>query len=239
MTARPWNGMPPVTATGTFEVTRAPKAHDYNDNGSPDLFARRTDGKLNAIDTRWDDATGRLVTGETRHWAVYTGDWNAYDRVEAVGDIAGSTAFDAVARDRSGVLWLHVDDPSLTKDPVRIGGGWNAYTQFTGGSGLTGDGRADLVAVDTVGDLHLYKATGSTTAPFAPRTKIGGGWQVYADLVGIGDGNKDGRPDLYARTTAGAAYFYPGTGDYSVPFGPRSATQTGVAPAETAYNQLF
>ncbi|WP_411107936.1 FG-GAP repeat domain-containing protein [Streptomyces sp. c-19] len=289
VTARPWNGMPSVTATGAFEVTRTPKAHDYTDNGSPDLFARRTDGQLNAIDTRWDDATGRLVTGGTRPGAVHTGDWNAYDRVEAVGDIAGSTAFDAVARDKAGVLWLHVGDPTVTKDPVRIGGGWNTYTQFTGGSDLTGDGRADLVAVDTVGDLYLYKGTGSTTAPFAPRTKIGygwgiynqltatgqiggnptgdlvardkdgvlwtylgkgdgtfaprtkigGGWNVYADIVGIGDGNKDGRPDVHARTPAGETYFYPGTGDYNIPFEPRSATRTGVAPAETAYNQLF
>ncbi|MFD3724529.1 FG-GAP repeat domain-containing protein [Streptomyces sp. NPDC058671] len=104
------------------------------------------------------------------------------------------------------------------------------------------------------GDSKVIRAPGSPSGPpdgvlwtylgkgdgtFAPRTRIGGGWQVYADIVGIGDGNKDGRPDVYARTPAGATYFYPGTGDYNVPFAPRSATGTGVAPAETAYNQLF
>ncbi|MFE5948732.1 hypothetical protein, partial [Streptomyces sp. NPDC056480] len=148
VTARPWNGMPSATATGTFEVKRTPKAHDYRDNGSPDLFARRTDGRLDAIDTRWDDAAGRLVATETRSGAVYRGDWNAYDRLEAVGDIAGSTAFDVVTRDKAGVLWLHVGDSSVSRSPVRVGGGWNTYAQFTGGSDLTGDGRADLVAQD-------------------------------------------------------------------------------------------
>ncbi|MEV6249375.1 VCBS repeat-containing protein [Streptomyces sp. NPDC051742] len=291
VTARPWNGMPSVTTSGTFAVTRAPKPHDFDDNGAPDLVALDKDGYLDQISTRWDDATGRLVALPNNISGLPG--WNVYDRIESVGDLAGSNAADLVARDRDGVLWLHRGTGSASRvgyeSRVRIGGGWNTYTQFTGGSDLTGDGRADLVAVDTVGDLYLYKATASTTAPFeprkkigygwgiynqltatgqfggnptgdlvardkdgvlwlylgkgdgtfAPRTKIGGGWQVYADIVGIGDGNKDGRPDAYARTPAGETYFYPGTGDYNIPFRPRSATQTGVAPAETAYNQLF
>ncbi|MEW9335120.1 FG-GAP repeat domain-containing protein [Streptomyces tanashiensis] len=293
VTARPWNGMPAVTVSGTFTVIRSPQAHDYAGNGSPDLFARRANGDLDAIDTLWDDATGRLVVAQTRGSTVWTGDWNRYDRVEAVGDIAGSPAVDIVARDKAGSLWLHVGDPMATAEPVRIGGGWNTYTQLTGGSDLTGDGRADLVAVDTAGDLYLYTATGSTKAPFAPRkkigyswgiynqltatgnigggpagdlvardndgklwlylgkgdgtfaprTQIGGGWNVYTDIVGIGDANKDGRPDLYARSSTGtpAAYFYAGTGDWKVPFGPRTSTGVAVKDEghETFYNGAF
>ncbi|CAM5297082.1 hypothetical protein STANM309S_06144 [Streptomyces tanashiensis] len=40
VTARPWNGMPSVTTSGTLTVTRSPKAHDFDDDGAPDLVAR-------------------------------------------------------------------------------------------------------------------------------------------------------------------------------------------------------
>ncbi|MFI8401826.1 FG-GAP repeat domain-containing protein [Streptomyces sp. NPDC085463] len=213
VTARPWNGMPSVTASGTFTVNRGPQAHDFTGNGSPDLFARRADGNLDVIDTRWDDATGQLAVAQTRGSAVWTGDWNRYDRVESVGDIAGSPAADTVARDKTGVLWLHVSDPSATGEPVRIGGGWQIYTQLAGGSDLTGDGRADLVAVDTAGDLYLYKGTGNASEPFEPRKKIGYGWGIYHQLTATGNigGNPTG--DLVARDKDGVLWTYLGKGD--------------------------
>ncbi|MGW6969114.1 FG-GAP repeat domain-containing protein [Streptomyces zaomyceticus] len=52
---------------------------------------------------------------------------------------------------------------------------------------------------------------------FAPRTRIGGGWNAYTDTIGIGDANKDGRPDLLAYGPANSAYLYTGTGDYKAP----------------------
>ncbi|MEU7385089.1 FG-GAP repeat domain-containing protein, partial [Streptomyces tanashiensis] len=99
------------------------------------------------------------------------------------------------------------------------------YNQLTAVGNIAGAPAGDLVARDTAGVLWLYLGRGDGT--FAPRTKIGGGWNAYADVVGIGDGNKDGRPDLYARTAVGAAYFYAGTGDWKVPFKARATTQAG------------
>ncbi|MFF3769716.1 FG-GAP repeat domain-containing protein [Streptomyces sp. NPDC002232] len=83
------------------------------------------------------------------------------------------------------------------------------------------------MARDKAGTLWLHLGRGDGT--FAPRTVIGGGWKVYADVVGIGDGDKDGRPDLYARSSTGApaAYFYAGTGDWKAPFEPRATTEAG------------
>ncbi|KAF2774605.1 hypothetical protein [Streptomyces sp. OM5714] len=37
----------------------------------------------------------------------------------------------------------------------------------------------DLVARDSAGVLWLYRGTGSASAPYAARTKIGGGWNTY------------------------------------------------------------
>ncbi|WP_322899750.1 FG-GAP-like repeat-containing protein, partial [Actinacidiphila rubida] len=61
--------------------------------------------------------------------------------------------------------------------------GWNAYTLMAGTGDVTGDGRADLVARDASGALWLYKGTGSASAPFAARTKVGAGWNTYNALM--------------------------------------------------------
>ncbi|MFI1654142.1 FG-GAP repeat domain-containing protein [Streptomyces sp. NPDC020472] len=215
VTARPWNGMPSVTTSGTFTVVRAPKPHDYDDNGAPDLVVRSRSGHLVKEFTRWDDATGRLVTLPDR--SSGQPGWNVYDRIESVGDVAGGNAADLVARDRDGVLWLHRGTGSASRvgfeSRVRIGGGWNTYTQFTGGSDLTGDGRADLVGVDRAGGLYLHQGTGSTTAPFAPRKKTGFGWGIYHQITAAGNIGGGPAGDLVARDKGGVLWLYLGRGD--------------------------
>ncbi|WP_432060659.1 FG-GAP repeat domain-containing protein [Streptomyces sp. S1] len=217
VTARPWNGMPSVTTTGTLTVNRAPKTHDVDHNGAPDLFARDEAGWLHEIGTRWDDATGRLVPLSDGFSGL--NGWNVYDRIESVGDVAGANSADLVARDKDGVLWLHrgraADKPGQTgfDSRVRIGGGWNTYTELTGGSDLNGDGRPDLVAVDKAGDLYFYASTGDTAAPFAPRRKVGHGWGIYNQITAAGNIGGAGAGDLVARDKDGVLWLYLGKGD--------------------------
>ncbi|UUN28111.1 hypothetical protein [Streptomyces sp. FIT100] len=61
---------------------------------------------------------------------------------------------------------------------TKIGTGRQIYPVLAGGSDVTGDGRPDLVAKDAGGTLWIHKGTGSTTAPFAARTRVGSGWHV-------------------------------------------------------------
>ncbi|WP_411107935.1 FG-GAP repeat domain-containing protein [Streptomyces sp. c-19] len=221
ITAKPSNGIgPDVTASGTFKLVRSAGAHDYGDNGSPDLFARGSAGVLKRLDTTWDEERGRLVGAEQDTRYDFASGWNIYDRIESVGDIAGKNPADTVARDTSGVLWLHrgrgTGDNWMSRgfEPrVRIGGGWQIYDQLTGGSDLTGDGRPDLVATDKAGDLWLYRSTGDILAPFAARKKIGYGWGVYNQITATGNlgGNTTG--DLVARDKAGSLWLYLGKGD--------------------------
>jgi hypothetical protein len=42
--------------------------------------------------------------------------------------------------------------------------------------------------------------------------KVGGGWQIYNSLVGVGDASGDGKADLLARDTAGVLWAYRGNG---------------------------
>ncbi|MEV4331396.1 hypothetical protein AB0K02_12780, partial [Streptomyces sp. NPDC049597] len=74
--------------------------HDFDNNGLADLLGRDASGAL------WRDSP------KDGHQRSRIGDgWQIYDKIEAVGDIAGrdSPGFtpELVARDRDGVLWLY------------------------------------------------------------------------------------------------------------------------------------
>ncbi|MFE8938949.1 FG-GAP repeat domain-containing protein [Streptomyces sp. NPDC007872] len=133
---------------------------DLTGDGRPDLVATDTTG------TAW------LYKG-TGDWAKpYTartslgGGWGVYNQITAVGNIAGATAGDLVARDTNGVLWLHLGKGDGTFAPrTRIGGGWNMFTQLVGAGDVDNDGRPDLIGYGPQG-TYLYRATGSWETPF-------------------------------------------------------------------------
>ncbi|MFI8186554.1 FG-GAP repeat domain-containing protein [Actinacidiphila glaucinigra] len=100
------------------------------------------------------------------------------------GDVNRDSRMDLVARDASGVLWLYKGTGSARfASRVKIGSGWGIYNQLAAGADLNDDGKPDLVARDASGVLWLYKGTGAATAPFAKRSKIGGGWNIYNTIL--------------------------------------------------------
>ncbi|MEU6984628.1 VCBS repeat-containing protein [Streptomyces sp. NPDC046324] len=235
MTARPANGIgPDVVRTGSFTLTRQVRPHDFNDNGTPDLLVR--------------DAQGRLSLHEGRRYLVsYDQDpqppslpatqigtgWNTYDRIAATGNVGGTTAGDLVARDTTGVLWLHQGNGKGLAPRVRVGGGWQIYDRLAGGSDLTGDGRNDLLATDKTGTLWLYPGTGNATTPFTTRKKIGGGWQIYNQLTLPGNLGGAAHGDLIARDKAGVLWLYLAKGDGTF------ATRTRIGDGWNAYSVLI
>ncbi|MGW8351729.1 FG-GAP repeat domain-containing protein [Streptomyces wedmorensis] len=214
LTARPDEGIgPELKVTGRFTVTRPVGAHDYNDDGTPDLFVRWGDGELRRVGAMWTPA-GDNVT-PTGGLPVGTG-WQVYDRMESVGNMAGTSVADTIARDRSGALWLY-QGTGIGEKPfsgrTRIGTGWQVYDQVAGGSDLTGDGKPDLLATDRTGGLWLYPGTGNANAPLSARKKIGTGWGIYNQITATG--NLAGAPagDLVARDKAGVLWMYLGLGN--------------------------
>ncbi|MEU0601723.1 VCBS repeat-containing protein [Streptomyces sp. NPDC006393] len=167
------------------------------------------------------------VGGDTDDQLVGNG-WKIYNQLFSPANVGGAAADDLLARDGSGVLWLYLGygNGKLTTR-YKVGSGWNIYTDITGKGDLTGDGKADIVAKDTSGVLWLYKGTGNYKAPFASRTRIGGGWNTYNKVVSVGDIDIDGITDLVARDKTGALYLYKGTGNAAAPYASRVKIGSG------------
>ncbi|WP_137994050.1 FG-GAP-like repeat-containing protein [Streptomyces vilmorinianum] len=212
ISARPLNGIgPTLTSSGTFKVVRKAAPHDYSDNGSPDVLLRDSSGRLTRIGSSYSPYIGQWVEVEKK---VIGSGWGIYDQIEAVGNIAGASAGDLVARDSSGVLWEYLGKGDGTfAGRVKIGGGWGVYNKITGGSDLNGDGKSDLLATDKAGDLYLYKGTGNWSAPFSTRVKIGYGWGIYNQITAVGNIAGGAAGDLVARDKDGVLWLYLGNGD--------------------------
>ncbi|MGW5000755.1 hypothetical protein ACWEP8_24115 [Streptomyces hydrogenans] len=126
---------------------------------------------------------------------------------------------DLLVRDGAGVLSAYetelvrasdyVPDPAA---PTVLGTGWNTYTLMASPSERTVVGR------DRDGVLWLHRGVGQK---LLPRTKVGGGWQVYNKITGGSDLDGDGRGDLLATDTSGVLWLYVSTGDAKTPLKPR------------------
>ncbi|MFF7441010.1 FG-GAP-like repeat-containing protein [Streptomyces sp. NPDC008122] len=141
---------------------------------------------------------------------VVGGGWQVYNKVTSPGDVNGDGRADVVARTKDGQLYLYLATGNLDAPfggRVLIGGGWGAYDQLVGLGDANGDGKGDLYARDTAGTLYFYAGTGSTTQPFAARQSVGGGWNIYNQILPAGDG------DLLARDNAGTLFYYPANGN--------------------------
>ncbi|OKI04772.1 hypothetical protein A6A06_08570 [Streptomyces sp. CB02923] len=214
ITAKPDNGVgPDLNANGTFSVRRAAAAHDYTDNGSPDLLVRGEGGVMLNKDTYHDPQKKPELQVD---YGTYVGPgWNIYDRIVAVGDVAGAPAGDVVATDRDGVMWLYLGKGDGTfADRLRLGAGWNGFDEITGGSDLNGDGHGDLLARETAtGVLWLYPGTGNWRTPFGPRQKIAAGWNIYDRITAVGDVAGAPAGDVVARDRDGVLWLYLGIGN--------------------------
>ncbi|MEU0599728.1 VCBS repeat-containing protein [Streptomyces sp. NPDC006393] len=161
---------------------------------------------------------GVLTGGSDGQYTIGEG-WGIYNTLAGPGDLTGDGKGDLLARDTSGYLYLYrsnteQESPSVPHfaPRVKVGGGWGVYDRIVGAGDYTGDGRADIVARTPAGELYLYAGTGSASAPFKPRLKVGYGWQIYSKLAAIGDVDGDGRGDLLAADRSGNLYRYSSTG---------------------------
>jgi hypothetical protein len=98
------------------------------------------------------------------------------------------------SRDSAGTLWQYRGYPVVGSSAYyyarrQAGTGWNIYNALTPLSSFKNNGTGDLVARDRDGVLWYYAGTGNPSSPFAPRVRLGAGWNTYNMLTGrIGTG---------------------------------------------------
>ncbi|MEV6357261.1 FG-GAP repeat domain-containing protein [Streptomyces hydrogenans] len=155
------------------------------------------------------------------------------------------------ARDTTGKLWTYegtrdADRPFYSRHET--GPGWQTYTALTSLSPYTQDlyslvnvkpsaatrGRGDIAARDASGTLWYYDRHTNAT-PYAPRVRVGGGWNVYDRIDGAGDLDHDGYTDLLARDKAGVLWLYKGTGSFT---GARFKARVRIGGGWGAYDRL-
>ncbi|MFI8104115.1 FG-GAP repeat domain-containing protein [Streptomyces sp. NPDC086023] len=174
---------------------------------APELLTLSFDGRLSLHPTTKAGAGAPL-------WSGYG--WQIYNRVIAAGDLTKDGRMDVLARTPGGSLYLYKGNGATSGNPfgtrIHVGTGWGAYDQLVGTNDLDRDGIGDLLARTTAGDLWFYKGTGSSSAPFRARVKVGPGWGAYNQIAAVDDLDGDGRADIIARTYAGSIYGYFSTG---------------------------
>ncbi len=191
--------VPMATTWGAYDTVLTPG--DLDRDGAPDVVARHG-GDLWLFPVRSSGALGpgsRIGTG-----------WRGYDALVGPGDLTGDDVPDLLARNRAtGALWLFPRTAPLYGRPgwgrpIQVSTGWGGML-LAGAGDLTGDGRPDLLARAANGTLRLFPGTGSTGQPFGTPVVAGRGWTGYDAIVGPGDVDRDGLPDLLARDRATGA----------------------------------
>lgn len=207
LTLSPTDGNgPSTTSSGTVTLSGGAEAtHDYSGDDVGDLLALTSDGRLDV-----HPGTGTAPGGVGAASLKGTG-WPAGSTIVPIGDLSGDHVNDLLVRDSVGRLIRYdgvVGQPGSPKSPSKlIGSGWNTYNALTSPGDMNGDGHPDLLARDAKGDLYLYAGTAS--GMFAPRVKIGYGYQIYNTLVGVWSRSSEGQDSgMVARDKAGVLWLY-------------------------------
>ncbi len=194
---------PPPPTPPTPPTPQAP-VPGFDADGEGDVMGRTGGGLLYSYPTG---------VGTVRSAVLLGGGWNMHRHVVSPGDWTGDGISDVIGVTPAGDVYLYRGDGQGHFAPGRsvIGSGWGSFTDLVAPGDWNGDGHPDLLARKANGQMWLIPGNGSGGFASAP-TVIGGGWQMFSELITPGDLTGDGKVDLLGRTPAGKLYLYTGTG---------------------------
>jgi hypothetical protein len=190
-------------------------SHDLTGDYHPDLLVRvAATGVLRVYP---GDGAGGWGTA-----ADHGSGWGGMGPILLPGDVNGDARPDLLARQTAtGSIYLYPGDGrGWVTSGVKIGSGFQAFSLLAAVGDLSGDGHPDLIGIQaSTGTLYMYRTDGA--GHFLPGSvKFGPGWGAMDTLVGVGDVDGDGYPDLLARVHAtGALVLYRGTAAHSLAAG--------------------
>ncbi|WP_258141901.1 MULTISPECIES: VCBS repeat-containing protein [unclassified Arthrobacter] len=165
-----------VQAAHPLRVAAAPRARGFNGDGTLDIFARDSSGRLLLYPT---DGRGNWQATQVIGWG-----WNSFSLLVSPGDFDGDGTVDVLARDGQGRLFIYQGNGSGGwKSALQIGQGWQSFTSLIAPGDFNGDGTNDILAKDNAGNLFLYPGNGG--GGWLAPTLIGPGWERY-EAVGAG-----------------------------------------------------
>ena len=178
---------------------------DWNRDGRPDVLARDP----GSGDLYLYPNTGRTLGNGT----VIGNNWRGIDLLLGVGDMDRDGDRDLVARRASDkTLWLYRGDAvgGFQTGATQLSRSMAAFDQITAVGDLDDGGDPDLVVRAATTGL-LYRIDGNGAGGFGDAVRIGNGWGGFDAVVGVGDMDRAGGPDLLARTPSGGLYLFHGT----------------------------
>ena len=195
MSAVGWNGFTDIFAAG-----------DFSGDGKPDVLARSSSGGLYVY-------RGSGLGSFADNGTLMSNGFGGFTALVGGSDFSGDGKPDVLGRD-GGRLWMYRGHGlgGLKDSGQPFGGDWSTVTDLMAPGDFTGDGKPDLLARRTIeGTLRVHRGDGD--GGFAESgTLIGNGWGGLTAVIAPGDFSGDGKPDVLARTPAGAMLMYRGDG---------------------------
>ncbi|MFF3607538.1 FG-GAP repeat domain-containing protein [Streptomyces sp. NPDC002463] len=203
---------------------RPPSRSDLDGDGQSDIIMR-IGGELHTATTNSEGAEFYRNDGDT----------SFIKDVIPIGDQdKNGSGPEILTLSKFGWLSLYGDSTSSYGNYRWSGPGWQIYNKVFSPGDISGDGRADVLARTPSGELYVYVSTGTPNAPFHARKLVGKGWDVYDQLIGLGDSDGDGKGDFLARTPSGVLFYY-GSSDSPYTLKPRKEVGRGWQQ----YNQII